>query len=301
MSSSRGSILIVDDEKLNLDILVNLLEENYDVSVAKDGAGALQILEADTLPDLILLDVLMPEIDGHEVCRRLSANPRTEHIPIIFITAKSSAESETQGLELGAVDYIIKPFNPAVVKARVTNHIRLKQYQDRLEALNIEDPLTGIANRRRFDTYLEHEWRSACRTGAPLSVILMDVDLFKSFNDNYGHLKGDECLRLVARALVDSVDRSIDLVARYGGEEFATILPGTSLDGAKSVAENMRLAVKRLAIAHGYSPVADHVTISLGCATQLASQLEDVTNLVAQADSALYCAKADGRDQVACQ
>ncbi len=297
MEEARASILIVDDQKLNLDILVNLLEECYEISVAKSGEGALRAVENE-LPDLILLDVVMPGLDGHEVCRRLQSDPRTQQVPIIFITAKSSVESEAQGLELGAVDYIAKPFNPSVVKARVANHVRLKLYQDRLEELNVRDPLTGIANRRRFDSYLDHEWRSAIRSGAPLSLLMMDLDYFKPYNDNYGHPEGDECLKRVAKALVASVDRSIDLVARYGGEEFAAVLPGTSEEGALQVAENMRLAIRNLGIAHGHSPVADCVTLSIGVGTTIVTRQGQQMGMMERVDAALYRAKGEGRDCV---
>ncbi|RRJ85439.1 PleD family two-component system response regulator [Aestuariirhabdus litorea] len=297
MDEARARILIVDDQKVNLDILVNLLEDSYEIAVAKSGEAALRAVEAD-MPDLILLDVVMPGIDGTEVCRRLQSEPGTRHIPIIFITAKSSVESEAEGLELGAVDYITKPFNPAVVRARVANHIRLKRYQDQLEALNTRDPLTGIANRRRFDRYLEHEGRSAIRSGAPLSLLMMDIDYFKPYNDNYGHPVGDECLKQVARALVGAVDRSIDLVARYGGEEFAAVLPGTSEAGALKVAEAMRKAVRALGIKHQHSQVADCVTISIGVGTGVITRHDQPMQLLEQVDAALYRAKAQGRDRV---
>ena len=297
MDEHRGRILIVDDEKTNRDIL-SLLLDKYDVFFAKNGAQTIKIASSDNPPDLILLDIVMPEMNGYEVCKILKANEQTKHIPIIFISVKSTTLEEAMGLEMGAVDYICKPFNPTIVKVRVNNHMELKKQRNILEALNITDALTGIFNRRRFDDYLEQQWQIASRTKGILSVVLMDVDKFKQFNDNYGHSVGDECLINIANALTKAVDRSIDLIARYGGEEFVAVLPATHCDGALQVAEKLRLAIEELKIPHLHSDCAEHVTMSLGVATFEGAADCDVPELIIRADKALYKAKQSGRNRV---
>lgn len=295
MHSERPRILIVDDEKVNITVLVALLEDQYDMLVAKDGEQALKRANSDTPPDLILLDVIMPGMDGYTVCETLKADPKTANIPVIFITVKSTEEEETRGFGLGAVDYISKPFSPAITKARVATHIELKQQRDILEQLNTTDGLTGIANRRRFDDYLDQCLKTAARTDSPMSLLLMDIDHFKPYNDNYGHQAGDDCLRQVAQALAASSTRTIDLIARYGGEEFAAILPGTDMDGALVVAENMRRNIEALALPHAHSGTAAHVTLSIGIATD--SMDGPPLDLVKLADEALYRSKESGRNK----
>lgn len=297
MGLHSGRILIVDDEKVNRDILSLLLEENETIA-AKDGEQAIKRAMSSNPPDLILLDVVMPGMDGYEVCRHLKEDEKTKHIPVIFITVKSTVAEETKGLELGAVDYISKPFSPAIVKARVENHMELKKQRDLLEKLNVTDGLTGIFNRRHFDEYLEQQWRIASRTDSFLSLVMMDIDKFKQFNDNYGHAVGDECLINVAAALAQSADRDIDLIARYGGEEFVAVLPGTNHEGALQVAEEMRSKVEGLKIRHEYSTVNDHVTMSLGVATCQGVSNTQASSLVVKADKALYQAKDAGRNRV---
>jgi diguanylate cyclase (GGDEF)-like protein len=251
---------------------------------------------SDEPPDLILLDIMMPEMDGYEVCRRLKADFRTKNIPVIFITAMNQEEDETKGLEIGAVDYITKPFSMAIVKARVRTHLELKRHRDMLENLSSLDGLTGIPNRRRFDEMLDTEWRHCLRENVFLSLIMMDIDYFKNFNDNQGHQAGDDCLKKVAMMLASSVRRPMDFVARYGGEEFVAILPKTDADGIAIVAENIRKNIESLLIPHSHSPASDYVTVSLGGAavvpnTQLSSDI-----LVKAADDALFQAKREGRN-----
>src|SRR5579859_4005198 len=204
----------------------------------------------DRQPDLILLDVVMPGLDGFEVCRRLRAEERTQRIPIVFITGLNALEDERRGLELGAIDFISKPVQAAIVRLRVRNHLELKRYRDFLEDLSLVDGLTGIGNRRRFDEFLLREWRRSRRGRAPLALVLLDVDNFKAFNDHYGHAAGDDCLREVAATIAMLVRRPGDLCARYGGEEFAAILPHTDLTGARTLAERIREAVLALEIPH---------------------------------------------------
>ncbi|MBF0426337.1 MAG: diguanylate cyclase [Magnetococcales bacterium] len=296
--SEKPTILIVDDESFNIDVLLNLLGDEYAVIIAKSGEQALKRLEGKTLPDLILLDIMMPGMDGYEVCRRIKEGFRTRHLPVIFITALSNTNEEAEGFEVGAVDYITKPFCPAVVVARVRTHIELKRSRDLLEILAKEDGLTGIANRRRFNEFLDFEWHRAQRKQSTISLTMMDIDFFKPFNDNYGHAAGDDCLRRIGHALRRSMPRSVDLIARYGGEEFSCILPDTDVTGATGVANKLLHAVRELSIPHQYSRVADHVTMSIGVATIVPGAEQGPGLLVDLADRALYLAKAGGKNRV---
>ncbi|RJP86607.1 MAG: diguanylate cyclase [Desulfobacteraceae bacterium] len=294
-NQGRGKLLLVDDIKANVNILQLNLKTDYHIDVAFDGESALEQV-AKNPPDLILLDIQMPGIDGYEVCRRLKNNKNTEKIPIVFITSKNEEEDETKGLELGAIDYIIKPFSMPIVKARVKNLMQMKKQQDILENLSLIDGLTGIPNRRYFDLMLHHEWQRAMRTETALALIMIDIDFFKTYNDYYGHVSGDECLKSVAQALTASINRSMDFIARYGGEEFAVILPGTSIEGALTLGENMRQNVMNLGIAHKQSLAADFITISLGVANIIPKKEYGQRLLIEGADKALYEAKRNSRN-----
>ncbi|MCG8618762.1 MAG: diguanylate cyclase, partial [Desulfobacterales bacterium] len=220
--------------------------------------------------------------------------------PVIFVTAISEVMDETKGFRLGAVDYITKPFHPPIVKARVQAHINLKIKTDMLEKLASLDGLTNIPNRRKFDEVIENEWKRALRYNFPLSVIMIDVDKFKQFNDHYGHAAGDNCLQDVSKALNQCLKRPYDFMARYGGEEFVVILPDVGLEGAVKVGNCMKDSVEALAIPHEVSEVIDHVTVSLGLATTHPSAPEGNWNdVVAAADKKLYEAKAAGRNCLA--
>ncbi|CAA7614100.1 putative Histidine kinase [Candidatus Terasakiella magnetica] len=295
-AKSRPCILAIDDEPSNIDLLADIFSSSYEVLTATEGTSGLEVA-VTAMPDLILLDVMMPGIDGYEVCRRLKAEPLTSTIPVIFITGLGDDASESHGLELGAVDFVTKPICPATVRARVSNHIALKLAQDQLTRMATTDGLTGLANRRRFDEVLEMEYARHMRSGDELSLILMDVDHFKLFNDTYGHVAGDDCLRQVAKAIGGTVIRVTDLAARYGGEEFACILPMTNQDGAVAIAEKVRLSVSQLGILHSHSSAADHVTISLGVVTAKCMSGRSALNIVALADEQLYAAKQSGRNR----
>jgi len=262
---SQGKVLVVDDMITNIALLKKNLESDYDIFEAYDGESAIEQVAID-MPDLILLDVQMPGIDGYEVCRRLKADKATQNIPIVFITSKDEEADETKGLELGAIDYITKPFKLPIVKARVKNFLQMKKMQDTLENLSSIDGLTGIPNRRYFDQVLHQEWQRAIRAEKSVSVIMMDIDFFKKYNDHYGHPTGDECLKSVATALSEPLHRPQDIVARYGGEEFVAVLPDTGIAGAFSIGESMRQNVKNLHIPHEQSLAAEFVTISVGIA-----------------------------------
>ncbi len=296
MADARPKILVVDDIPSNVHVLSRILKDDYDIYFATDGEKALDLVQT-RLPDLVLLDIMMPGMDGYEVCARIKADPATHDIPVIFISAKSEVEDETRGLEVGAIDFITKPISPPIVKARVRNHLLLKRQTDLLRSLSFLDGLTGIANRRRFDESIAREWRRCARSRQPLSLILLDVDHFKSYNDHYGHQAGDECLRTVAAVLADRVKRTGDLVARYGGEEFVCLLPETEEEGAMQVAERLRSAVAESAIPHAHSSVASHVTISLGVATVIPNVEVAPATLTQTADQLLYQAKRGGRNR----
>jgi diguanylate cyclase (GGDEF)-like protein len=298
MEPKKQAILIVDDEPENIEILSELLGPECEVFFALTGQEALEIA-ADQAPDLILLDVLLtPEMDGYEVCSRLKRDPKTMAIPIIFITAMDREEDETKGLEAGAMDYITKPISPPIVRARVRNHLELKRYHDILENLSVTDGLTGIANRRRFDQFLEREWRRAIRSHSSLSLILMDIDLFKAFNDHYGHLAGDDCLRTLAQGLNEVIQRPADLLARYGGEEFACILPETDAQGATGVAEKIHRKIDSLNIAFPSPTSGNHITVSMGLATLIPLKRQSSADLIRFADELLYEAKRLGRNRI---
>lgn len=294
---NRPKLLIVDDQPTNIRVLHELFREECDVFMATSGAQAIATCQAQ-LPDLILLDVVMDGMDGYEVCRRLKADPVTQGIPIIFITAQQQESDEVLGLELGAVDFISKPINPIIVRARVRTHLTLKLQNDLLRTMALMDGLTGVANRRKFDENILENWRLCFREQRPLSLILVDVDFFKRYNDRYGHQSGDVCLRSVAHALSEIVRRPYDLVARYGGEEFACVLPSTDLSGAVEIAEKMQERVRALGIEHSASDVDRVVTISLGVATLTPTNDLEFQVLIEDADKQLYEAKKAGRARV---
>jgi diguanylate cyclase (GGDEF)-like protein len=291
-------ILIVDDERYNIKVLTDLLREDHKIMAAKTGEQALKAARGPNPPDLILLDIMMPGLDGYEVCKRLKADSRTMHIPVIFVTALDALDDEAKGFEIGAVDYITKPFKPVIVKARVRTHIQLKRKTDLLDRMALLDGLTEIPNRRSFDVTLEKEISRAARSKSFLSLILMDIDFFKKYNDHYGHVAGDSCLRQVARAVEGVKKRASDFVARYGGEEFVMILPGSDMKGAMQLAEGVRCAVAALNIQHITSDVAAYVSLSLGVATILPDRKMSSVDLIEAADKALYQAKANGRNCV---
>ncbi|MCA9776364.1 MAG: diguanylate cyclase [Candidatus Eremiobacteraeota bacterium] len=296
-SSDKRTVLVVDDLPANIGKMAEALGDLYILKTASSGARALDYVNSEEPPDLILLDVVMPGLDGHQVCRAIKANPETADIPIIFVTSQDTHEEEVLGLRLGAVDYITKPFNPAIVRARVENHLKLKEYQDLLKRRSHLDGLTGLPNRRDFDETLEREWKRGERLGSPLSLLLIDVDHFKSYNDRYGHLKGDDCLRRVSTTLA-AEGRATDFVGRYGGEEFVALLPHTDLQGAREVGEKLRRCVENLAISHEASSASERVTISLGLASCLPTPDQPSTSLVETADEQLYLAKQAGRNRL---
>lgn len=294
---SKAKLLIVDDEPLNIEVMAGTLEELGEVIFATGGEEAIELAILEK-PDIVILDIMMPGIDGYEVCRRLKATPETASIPVIFATALSDNTDETKGFEAGAVDYVTKPIVAPVVVARVKNHLQLKHYRDYLETIAFIDGLTGIPNRRSFDDHIRAEWQRAMRSNTELSLLLIDIDHFKQYNDTYGHQAGDACLALIGKALLPSVHRPGDQVARYGGEEFVCVMPTTNLEGATQIGETLREAVNFLKIPHKSSSVCGHVTISVGGASIKPDKSTEIGDLVGAADANLYKAKSEGRDRV---
>ncbi|MBV8500656.1 MAG: diguanylate cyclase [Paucibacter sp.] len=289
----RPRLLVVDDQPVNIQALHQVFAADCQVLMATSGAQALALCR-DKQPDLVLLDVQMPGMDGYELCTRIKADSGLSPIAVIFVTSNDRPEDETRGLEAGAADFITKPFNPAVVRARVRAQLTIKLQADLLREMAFVDGLTGVHNRRHFDEQLEIEMQRAQRSRESLALLLADVDYFKRYNDAYGHLAGDDCLRRVARALKNCLRRPGDVLARYGGEEFACILPDTGMAGALSVAESMEAAVRALQMDHGQSEVAPFVSVSLGVAVS-SSGRSDAASLLSFADEQLYKAKAQGR------
>lgn len=294
---TQATILVVDDDPINVQMLAEGLRHQYQVIVANCGKKALEIC-LNQSPDLVLLDINLPDMNGYQVCKALKNNALTKQIPIIFITGYDSEESELKGLEMGAADYFSKPFKMPLVMARVAIQVDLKRKTDLLESLVDIDGLTGIPNRRRFDHNLDEEWRRAARRKTNLSLCFIDVDYFKPFNDHYGHAAGDDCLKRVAHELDKNVKRAGDSVARYGGEEFIVLLPAISPLEAKIFAESLRVSVQNLAIKHERSKCAKSVTISIGVATSQPSKTQSKEDLVRVADEQVYIAKSLGRNCV---
>lgn len=287
-------LLLVDDQPANIHALHQVfLGSGWQMLMATQGAQAVALCR-ERQPDLVLLDLFMADLDGFAVCAQLKADPATRDIPVIFVTAYEDAQSEARALEAGAVDFIVKPFNPAVVRARVRVHLSLKLQADQLRRQALVDGLTGVYNRRHFDQRFQQEWRRAQREGSTLALLLADVDHFKSYNDRHGHQAGDECLRLVARQLYAGLRRPADLIARWGGEEFACILPRTGAEGALHLARALEQGVRALAIAHPDAP-RGVVTVSLGLAAASPKPGHDGADLFKRADAQLYRAKLEGR------
>ena len=291
-------VLVADDDAVNREVLGDLLKPEYPVILARNGVQALERARRH-LPDLILLDVVMPDLDGYEVLRHLRQDPRTAHIAVIFISGLDRPEDEANGLRLGAADYIVKPFNRTVVMARVALHLQVVRQRRMLERLANVDGLTELANRRRFDEMYGLEWQRARRLGRPLSLALLDIDAFKQFNDRYGHPAGDRALRAVARVAGAAMRRPSDLAARYGGEELVLLMPETPAVDAQTVLARLQEAIAGLAIVHEASGVAPLLTASIGGATLAPGSDEEPFALFEAADAQLYRAKQAGRNRVA--
>ena len=299
MEFKKPTILVVDDMTTALLLLHDLLKDTYEVKIAKSGTKALEILESPNDIDLILLDIEMPDINGYDVCKRIKNNETIKNIPIIFITGRTSQEDEEYGLNLGAIDYITKPFNKAIVKLRIKNYLDLKMKNDMLEKLSMYDGLTNIRNRRYFDETFEKTFNEIKRDKKSLAVLMIDIDFFKPYNDNYGHGQGDETLRKVAKALEKTIKRASDFVARYGGEEFVILLKDINKDGVEAVANNLLNAIRELKITHEFSKIENYVTVSIGASFYNSSSDVTKLELLLKADETLYNVKNSGRNNFA--
>ena len=294
--SKPNSVLIVDDDTSNLMILSNMLRNEYNVSVASGGRSAVRIAEKH-LPDLILLDVIMPDMDGYQVFETLQAMDRTAHIPIIFLTGLNSIEDEKRGLRLGAVDYISKPFDEMIVKLRVHHQICITNQLRTIEQLSMIDQLTGVPNRRNFDSRLRTEWSRSIREKFPITLLVIDADNFKDYNDTHGHLQGDRALRTISDLLTQGLKRGSDFAARWGGEEFIVLLPNTGSDGGLDLAERIRESIQGAQIPCEANNMT-RITVSIGLATHVPDQESSIDELISRADKALYRAKRSGKNRV---
>lgn len=326
-SPNWAVVLLVDDQAMVAEGIRRMLEhepgiEFHYCSDPKTAINMAVQIKATT----VLQDLVMPDIDGMTLVRFYRANPMTRDIPIIVLSSKDDPKIKSDAFANGATDYLVKLPEPIELIARIRAHSKsylaqrerdeayhaLREMQEQLREMNAQlaqsnrelhrlsslDGLTGIANRRQFDEVLEREWQRSVRNDTPLSLILLDIDYFKPFNDRYGHQAGDDCLRMVARTLDRVVQRPTDLVARYGGEEFVVVLPDTNQAGAEAVARELLKEVRNLGIMHEASKVTDHLTLSIGTTTRDSGQPGSATDLVAAADQALYLAKEHGRNRV---
>lgn len=292
---SGAKILVVDDQVINIQAVNALLADDYTILIATSGEDALLVAK-EQAPDLILMDVVMPGMTGKEACMALKAKEDTQNIPVIFITTVSKEKDEDECWESGGVDFIAKPYNPQTLKNRVRAHLELKFQKDMLMQLAYSDGLTGVFNRRYFDEHYPKLRRAGYRKNAPLSLLLMDIDYFKKYNDTYGHIAGDEVLIAVARSISSSLRRPVDFCARYGGEEFVVMLPDTNCDGAEHIANSIMQAVSALNIEHKAS---EHgvISLSIGIFCDNGDHLKS-GDLLELADEALYEAKEQGRNRV---
>ena len=301
MSTPRSRILIVDDDIATIRLIAEALAPDYDVIIATDAEEGLEQARA-TRPELILLDVLMPSINGFSLCRKLKSDEMTRRIPVVFVTGLTEVSDQARGFEIGAVDYITKPIEVPLLRARVKTHIRLYRQTLQLESLAATDPLTGLSNRRKFDESLAHEIERCQRSQSELALIMVDIDDFKAYNDTYGHGRGDDCLVTVAHILKNSARRGTDLCCRLGGEEFAIILGETDRVGAMTLAENIIAQFNELKLEHKSASEHNYLTVSMGVAVMdMRSALRDkveARELIDKADQALYNAKARGRNRV---
>jgi len=286
-------ILIVDDENLIRQLMSALLNGFGTIDLAESGAEALQKIESNR-PDLIILDVQMPEMDGYEVCKRIKENEQTAEIPVVFLTANSTNKDEEHGLEIGASDFIRKPISPQIVRTRVANILKLQAATRQLELLASTDPLTGAYNRRHFMESGNNELLRSNRYKHPFTVLMLDIDHFKAVNDTHGHQIGDDALKETVRVIEDTL-RGEDTLGRIGGEEFAVLLPETDVARAGLLAERIRIAISEIKIETLTEPLT--FTMSIGM-TEVRAGDTTMDELLKRADEGLYQAKEQGRDRV---
>jgi len=292
----KNSVLIVDDDPSSLTELAHILQPEYKIYTVKDGISALE-KASEHLPDIILLDIFMPDMDGFEVNAKLKQTDKTKDIPVIFITGAVKSGDEVKGLAAGAVDYIRKPFSDMIVKLRVRHQIQLLNQLRKIENLSMKDQLTNLSNRRCFEIRINEEWTRALREKTPISILMIDIDWFKNYNDNYGHQQGDIALQAVASVFDKALKRSGDYAARWGGEEFTVLLSNTDASGAYDVGQKIRKLIENLEIS-GPDELKTKITVSIGVNTQLYGPAGTIGDFIAGADIALYDAKNKGRNRV---
>ncbi len=319
-TAARAVVLLIDDQAMVAEGIRRMLMDAPDIEFhyCADPRQAIKVA-TEIKATLILQDLVMPDIDGMTLMRFFRANPATREIPVIVLSSKEDPKIKSDAFTNGANDYLVKLPDKIELIARIRAHSssyltqqqrdeafralhetqkQLEQSNSELRRLSSLDGLTGIANRRRFDEYFEAEWRRCAREGIDVGLVLIDIDYFKYYNDNYGHQQGDDCLKQVAWALNGAMRRPGDLVARYGGEEFVVVLPKTDVEGAMIVAERLRVAIEALNLEHSFSKCSAHVTISLGAASARAQSDLPAAELLGMADRALYAAKESGRNRV---
>lgn len=313
----KNSIMLIDDEPGNLKVLSNLLKNSYELRVANSGKKALALIEQGKIPDLILLDIIMPELDGYEFCELMKGRGETKEIPIIFISSMNQPGNEEKGLKMGAVDYITKPFVPSIVLSRVDTHVklinsmrevkrlyresveinrRLEEANEKLMALSHLDELIKIPNRREFNKRIRMEYQKAVIEAKLISLIVIDIDFFKTYNDKYGHIKGDKALYNIGQRIQSTLDSCRYLAARYGGEEFVVILPDADGDKAREVAESIRKNIEELKIMHEFSNISNYLTVSLGVLTGSPESFDTLEKFIDETDKLLYIAKSKGKN-----
>lgn len=296
MSSSRAKLLVVDDLPPNIEVLYEGLKDHYEVLFATNGSDALTLALREQ-PDLILLDVMMPGMDGFDVCQHLKADSLTRDIPVVFVSTMDDEAEEIHGLNLGAVDYFIKPIRADIAIARIRRHIEQRQLIDFLARQARRDALTGLANRALFEEVFAQEWQSALRYQSPLAVLMIDVDMLNGYNELYGYGKGDQCLKKIACLLSAAMQRPVDLVAHYGGENFICLLANMSLETALTRAEQLRQQITNLQLRHVGSSYGV-VTVSIGVGVQIPAEHCDSRQLLEVAHQQLYAAKEDGGNKI---
>jgi len=291
----KNSVLIIDDHETTITALQKILSSEFTVFAALNGNEGIKLAEK-YMPDIILLDILMLEMDGYAVISELKKNDVTQSIPVIFLTALTSDADEEKGLAMGAVDYIVKPFSPAIVKLRITNQMKMLEQFRTIEKLSMSDQLTGLPNRRSFEERSKVEWARAGREKTPISILITDIDKFKDYNDTYGHLQGDVVLQEIAKAFNNVLKRPADFIARWGGEEFIVILPNTDSRGAQDIAEQFRAAAEHTMVLGPENSITN-ITVSIGINSHNLPSGK-LADFFQGADTALYEAKRLGRNRV---
>ncbi len=299
---TNKNLLVVDDTEINIDILLELLSDTYEITVALDGSSALEIVAEEEI-DLVLLDIMMPNMDGYEVCEILKSNKKTKNIPVIFITAKIDEDSIEKAYDVGGIDYVTKPFKPKELLARIKTQLTMQELIKSLETTHKElellasiDPMTKLYNRRYFTTTSAHILDLAKRDKKELSILMIDIDKFKTINDTYGHPIGDKVIIELADKLLKH-QRKSDVVCRFGGEEFIILLPNTSLDGAKIVSEKIRADIEKnvIILENGFDL---KFTVSIGVSIINTQDEKNIEPAIKRSDNALYKAKEGGRNRV---